>query len=184
MIRPIIDVHKNSYDVPVILASDPLYTAMIADPINIYVMVDNDDLGHVGLVIGDGEQALLYDPSGGYIGCGEKCLANEIARRGSGEFLPYPDFDWDTYLSYHRWSSDDIVVIQFIIPEEHAKRLRSIILNNDYSYYFHCATNVARVLRESGGIFENLEDGFRAPWSVKEELLDMKPPEAPFPNDK
>lgn len=184
MIRPIIDVHKNSYDVPVILASDPLYTAMIADPINIYIMVDNDDLGHVGLVIDDGEQALLYDPSGGYIGCGEKCLANEIARRGSGEFLPYPDFDWDTYLSYHRWSSDDIVVIQFIIPEEHAERLRSIILNNDYSYYFHCATNIARVLRESGGIFENLEDGFRAPWGVKEELLDMKPPEAPFPNAK
>ncbi|OBU09714.1 hypothetical protein [Morganella psychrotolerans] len=184
MVRPIIDVHQNSYDVPVIVVSNPLYTAMIADPVNIYVMVDNDYSGHVGLVIGDREQALLYDPSGGYIGCGEKCLTNEVAHRGSAEFMPYPDFDWDTYLSYHRWSSDDIVVIQFTIPGEHAERLRNIILNNDYSYYFHCATNVARVLRESGGIFENLEDGFRAPWGVKKELLGMKPPAVLFPNAK
>ncbi|MEY0734472.1 hypothetical protein AB7229_01145 [Providencia stuartii] len=184
MIRPIVDVHQNRYDIPVIVASNPLYTAIITDPVNIYVMVDNDWLGHVGLVIDDGDKAILYDPSGGYMGCGEKCLANQMAHRGSGEFMPYPDFDWDTYLSYHKWSSDDLVVIQFTIPSEHAERLKNIIFNNNYADHFHCATNVSRVLRESGGIFKNLEDGFRIPWGVKNELLDMKPPEVLFPHVK
>lgn len=184
MVRPIVDVHNNNHNVPVIIASNPIYTAMIVDPVNIYIMVDNDLTGHVGLVVGDGDSAFLYDPSGGYMGCGEKCLANEMAYRGSGEFLEYPDFDWDTYLSYHRWDSDDIVVIQFTIPREQAERLKDIVFNNDYMFYYHCATNVARVLKESGGIFKDLEGGFRTPWGVKSELLEMKPPEVLFPNAK
>ncbi len=63
------DVYNNRYHVPVISSPNPANEAMMRDSVNIYVMINNEFIGHVGLVIGNGEDALLYDPAGSYTGC-------------------------------------------------------------------------------------------------------------------
>ncbi len=84
---------------------------MMRDSVNIYVMINNEFIGHVGLVIGNGEDALLYDPAGSYTGCkNNQCEDGSYTLRGSGDFFQYPDFNWDDYLSYQLWDGDDIVI--------------------------------------------------------------------------
>ncbi|MTB79639.1 hypothetical protein GKR55_03640 [Providencia stuartii] len=67
------DVFQNNQGVPVIRDGDPELQAEIRNKPHeygrVFVMVNNEYLGHVGLVIGEGDEALLYDPSGTYSGC-------------------------------------------------------------------------------------------------------------------
>lgn len=93
------DVYNNRYHVPVISSPNPANEAMMRDSVNIYVMINNEFIGHVGLVIGNGEDALLYDPAGSYTGCkNNQCEDGSYTLRGSGDFFQYPDFNWDDYL--------------------------------------------------------------------------------------
>lgn len=77
------DVYNNRYHVPVISSPNPANEAMMRDSVNIYVMINNEFIGHVGLVIGNGEDALLYDPAGSYTGCkNNQCEDGSYTLRG------------------------------------------------------------------------------------------------------
>lgn len=55
------------------------------------------------------------------------------------------------------------------------KNMKDNILNySDFATDFTCATNVARVLRESGGIFSDIDDGFFTPWGLKGALFEIQ----------
>lgn len=70
---------NNTHNVPVITSNSPINEAFIKDPINIYIMIAIDWEGHVGLIIGDGEDAILYDPGGSYTGCyNRRCEGGEL----------------------------------------------------------------------------------------------------------
>nr|WP_282563770.1 hypothetical protein [Providencia stuartii] len=66
--------------------------SLIEDPVKIFVMINyNWGIGHTGLVVGEGEEALLYDPSGEYSKCGsDNCFGSIEAYRlprSPGEFF-------------------------------------------------------------------------------------------------
>lgn len=42
------DVYNNRYHVPVISSPNPANEAMMRDSVNIYVMINNEFIGHVG----------------------------------------------------------------------------------------------------------------------------------------
>ncbi|EOG1932761.1 hypothetical protein ACQFZT_002702 [Providencia stuartii] len=172
------DVFQNNQGVPVIRDGDPELQAAIRNKPHeygrVFVMVNNEYLGHVGLVIGEGDEALLYDPSGTYSGCDyNTCKSQKKGFRGSGDMFEYPYFEWDDYLSYHLEDGFDIVVFEFIVKRE---RLKAMYDNVDESLspgYFGCARNVSRVLYESGGDrFKNVLIG--TPWGLKERLLNLQ----------
>ncbi|ELX8378005.1 hypothetical protein AB7Y49_05615 [Providencia vermicola] len=168
------DVYNNRFNIPVIHSLDPIYETLMEDPVRIYVMANTVLIGHIGLVIGEGEDAWLYDPAGSYTGCKEnKCDGSIITKRGSGDFFEYPDFNWDDYLDYHRQDGESVVVIEFIIPKEQAKLLKEIILEHGGGGIADCASQVAAVLQASGGIFKNLGTGFRTPIGLKHELIEF-----------
>ncbi|HGN1863411.1 TPA: hypothetical protein ACKRZ5_001364 [Proteus mirabilis] len=135
------DVYNNRYHVPVISSPNPANEAMMRDSVNIYVMINNEFIGHVGLVIGNGEDALLYDPAGSYTGCkNNQCEDGSYTLRGSGDFFQYPDFNWDDYLSYQLWDGDDIVIIEFVIPREQAEHITKLIYELGGANALFCAS--------------------------------------------
>ncbi len=164
------DVYNNRYHVPVISSPNPANEAMMRDSVNIYVMINNEFIGHVGLVIGNGEDALLYDPAGSYTGCkNNQCEDGSYTLRGSGDFFQYPDFNWDDYLSYQLWDGDDIVIIEFVIPREQAEHITKLIYELGGANALFCATRITHVLKLSGGVFSNLDTPIyiRSPWELK-----------------
>ncbi|HGN1328149.1 TPA: hypothetical protein ACKRF0_001116 [Proteus mirabilis] len=174
------DVYNNRYHVPVISSPNPANETMMRDSVNIYVMINNEFIGHVGLVIGNGEDALLYDPAGSYTGCkNNQCEDGSYTLRGSGDFFQYPDFNWDDYLSYQLWDGDDIVIIEFVIPREQAEHITKLIYELGGANALFCATRINHVLKLSGGVFSNLDTPIyiRSPWELKKQLLDIYFPE-------
>lgn len=168
------DVYNNRFNIPVYHSLEPIYETLMEDPVKIYVMANTVFIGHIGLIIGEGEDAFLYDPAGSYTGCKDNQSPKGITTtRGSGDFFEYPDFNWDDYLSYHRGDGESVVVIEFIIPREHAERLKDIILDHGGGGIADCASQVASVLQQSGGIFKNLGVGFRTPIGLKYELIEF-----------
>lgn len=174
------DVFNNRRYVPVIRYNDPtLQAAMLnnqGDYARIFVMINNVFIGHSGLVLDEGEYSFLYDPAGSYTGCkNNKCEGSVKSFRGSGDYFEYPDFNWDDYLQYQLDDGEDIIVFEFIVPDDQMKNMKDNILNySDFATDFTCATNVARVLRESGGIFSDIDDGFFTPWGLKGALFEIQ----------
>lgn len=177
--KPSSTVHNafnNTHNVPVITSNSPINEAFIKDPINIYVMIARDGLGHAGLVIDDGENALLYDPGGGYTGCYLRgCEDGAPTHRGSSDQFPYPMWEWDDYLAYHLYDGPKVSVIQFTVPRKQANRLRDIIDDMGGGSPLYCAERVSVALKSSGGIFERLPEanGIKTPWTLKSELMDL-----------
>lgn len=170
------NVFENKSNIPVITNPNPINDILIKDPVKIYVMVNNVFIGHVGMVIGEGEKAILYDPAGSYTGCNDnKCSSGTHTIRGSGDFLEYPDFNWDDYLSYHRVDGDDIIVIEFIIPREQAEHITQLVYELGGAEPLFCATRIHDILKLSGGIFSSLDDPIymRSPWELKKQLLNI-----------
>lgn len=105
---------------------------LISDPVKIFVVSNyNWGIGHTGLVVGEGQDAILYDPAGGYSGCpSKKCYDNinePRTLRSSGEFFDYPEFDRDDYLSFQLWDGPDVQLIEFTVPREQAEKIKSLI---------------------------------------------------------
>lgn len=174
------DVFLNRGRVPIIRDNDPKLQAAIAnnqgDYARIFVMINNHLYGHAGLIIDEGEHAFLYDPSGTYDGRDERGSIQSF--RGSGDFFEYPEFDWDSYLDLHLNDGLDVVVFEFIVPRSQMERMKDIVLyESESAGFFGCAKNVARVLLESGGIFEDKgiqKNTFYTPWGLKEILLNIQ----------
>jgi len=174
------DVFINRARVPIIRDGDPALQAAIINKPNdygrIFVMINNQSYGHAGLVIDEGEDALLYDPSGTYDGRDDRGAIQSF--RGSGDFFEYPEFDWDSYLSLHLNDGIDIVVFEFILPRSQVNRMKDIVLyESEIAGFFACAKNVARVLLTSGGIFKDQgikENTFYTPWGLKAILLNIQ----------
>ncbi|HAT1528121.1 TPA: hypothetical protein I8W52_003335, partial [Morganella morganii] len=100
--------------------------------------------------------------------------------RSSGEFFHYPEFDWDDYLSFQLWDGPDVMVIEFVIPGEQAARITEMIYNHGMAGSFSCAKTVFKILKESGGIFNVLEETpvlKENPWQLREKLLGIHYPE-------
>lgn len=174
------DLFTTRRQVPIIRDNNPKLQTAIAngqgDYARIFVMINNVFIGHAGLIIGEGEDALLYDPAGNYEGCEEvSCRGSIQSFRGSGDFFEYPQFDWDSYLKYHLEDGDDIVIFEFIVPRSQMERMKDIVFfESETADNFYCASNVARVLPESGGVFNNIPDEFFAPWGLKKHLLNIQ----------
>lgn len=167
---------SNKLNVPIITNARPIQDTLINDPENVYIMIARDGLGHAGLVIGDGNDALLYDPGGGYNGCYQRnCEDGAPTHRGSNDQFPYPMWEWNDYLAYHLADGPKVSVIQFTIPKEQANRLRSIIDDMGGGSPLYCAERVSFALKASGGIFEKLPEpsGIKTPWTFKSELMDI-----------
>ncbi|MCW2256910.1 hypothetical protein M2263_003001 [Providencia alcalifaciens] len=58
------DVYNNRFNIPVYHSLEPIYETLMEDPVKIYVMANTVFIGHIGLIIGKGEDAFLYDPAG------------------------------------------------------------------------------------------------------------------------
>lgn len=170
------NVFSNNLNIPVITNPNPINDSLIEDPVKIYVMINNEWIGHVGLVIGEGEGSLLYDPAGSYTGCYKRqCEDGVTIHRGSGEFFEYPNYDWNDYLAYQRDDGEDIAIIEFVIPEKQAEHLRNLVFEYGGAGIMECAKRIYTVLHESGGIFSELKEPFwlRSPWELKKQLLDI-----------
>ncbi|MBC4010518.1 hypothetical protein H8R13_01990 [Morganella morganii] len=179
------DVHRNRFNVLVISSPDPSVVMSVPDPVKIFVMINyNWGMGHAGLVVGEGEAAVLHDPSGSYSECASRaCYKDRNAKRNprsSGEFFHYPEFDWDDYLSFQLWDGPDVMVIEFVIPGEQAARITEMIYNHGLAKSFSCAKTVFKILKESGGIFNVLEETpilRENPWQLREKLLGIYYPD-------
>lgn len=175
------DVHRNRFNVRVISSPDQLAVMSVPDPVKIFVMINyNWGMGHVGLVVGEGEKAILHDPSGGYSECpSRECYKDRNAMRyprSSGEFFHYPEFDWDDYLSFQLWDGPDVMVIEFVVPGVQAGRITEMIYNHGLAKSFSCAKTVFKILKESGGIFNVLEETpilRENPWQLRNKLIDI-----------
>ncbi|MEQ4626591.1 hypothetical protein [Providencia manganoxydans] len=174
------DLFTTRRAVPIIRDNDPRLQTAIAngqgDYVRIFIMINNVFIGHAGLILGEGEDAFLYDPAGSYDGCEEKeCRGLVQSFRGSGDFFEYPQFDWDSYLKYQFNDGEDVVVLEFIVPRSQMEQMKdNILYYSDTATDFTCARNVARVLRESGGVFAGLDEGFFTPWGLKADLLNIQ----------
>ncbi|MGJ3353834.1 hypothetical protein [Providencia sp. Je.9.19] len=174
------DAFNNRWNLPVIRDNDSKLQAAIAngqgDYVRIFVMINNEGFGHSGLILDEGENAFLYDPAGTYAGCEEKkCRGSIQSFRGSGSFFEYPYFDWDSYLKYQFEDGEDVVVFEFVVPRSQMEQMKdNILYYSDTATDFTCAKNVARVLRESGGVFAGLDEGFFTPWGLKADLLNIQ----------
>lgn len=179
------DVYSNRFNIRIVSSPDQSVIMSVPDPVKIFVMVNyNWGIGHIGLVIGEGEKAILHDPSGGYSECpSRECYKDRNAMRyprSSGEFFHYPEFDWDDYLSFQLWDGPDVMVIEFVIPGEQAARITEMIYNHGMADTWMCAQTVLIILRESGGIFSNIKNDIifqEDPWGFREKLLDIHFPE-------
>ncbi|MEY1635464.1 hypothetical protein [Morganella morganii] len=179
------DVHRNRFNVLVISSPDPSAVMSVPDPVKIFVVVNyNWGMGHAGLVVGEGEAAVLHDPSGSYSECASRaCYKDRNAKRNlrsSGEFFHYPEFDWDDYLSFQLWDGPDVMVIEFVVPGEQAARITEMIYNHGLAKSFSCAKTVFKILKESGGIFNVLEETpilRENPWQLREKLLGIYYPD-------
>jgi len=143
---------------------------------NLYVMINNNDIGHAGFMIGEGEGSMLFDPSGSYSGCFERmCLNGDPYYRGSSDTLDYPFFDWDDYLAYHRLDGPKLNVYLFVIPREQAEIIRNSVRRSLYQGFARCGRSVSDVLRESGGVFSELSEPlmYRTPWALESELKNI-----------
>ncbi|HHR6501293.1 TPA: PAAR domain-containing protein [Providencia alcalifaciens] len=166
----------NNLSVPVITTSRPFDNSLIKDPVNIYVMIATDGEGHVGLVVGDGKEALLYDPGGSYTGCFKRnCEDGAPTHRGSNDQFPYPMWEWEDYLAYHLEDGENVSVIEFTIPKAQAELLVQIIDEKGGGAPLFCAANVSDALKRSGGIFTQLPTVafIRLPSTFKNELMDI-----------
>ncbi|WP_272660704.1 hypothetical protein [Providencia sp. PROV150] len=178
------DVYFNRFNVPIVSSPQPYIASLIEDPVKIFVIVNyNWGIGHTGLVVGEGEDALLYDPSGGYSECPSKECYNNIEEyrtpRGSGEFFHYPEFNWDDYLSFQLWDGQDVQIIEFTVPREQAEKITELIYNYGTAGWAMYADTVFYVLKESGGIFNALEENklFREdPWTFRDKLIELHYP--------
>ncbi|GAA0352077.1 hypothetical protein L9H26_16535 [Morganella psychrotolerans] len=179
------DVYHNRFNVPVISSPDLFAGSLVKDPVKVFVVINyNLGMGHTGLVVGEGEDALLHDPSGSYSECPSKqCYNNEYeyrTLRSSGEFFHYPEFDWDDYLSFQLWDGPDVQVIEFILPKVQADKITELIYNYGMADSFKCSDTVFKILKESGGIFNSLEGNLvlrENPWNLRHKLLDLYFPE-------
>lgn len=140
------------------------------------IMINNNAIGHAGFMIGEGNNAILYDPAGSYTGCYERvCEDDAPTHRGSGDYFPYPYFDWEDYLAYHRVDGPKVSVYEFIVPQEQAQRIRELSDERGGASPLYCATAVTDVLKRSGGEFSKLSDPMliRTPWGLEEELKNI-----------
>jgi uncharacterized Zn-binding protein involved in type VI secretion len=170
------NVFNNTHNVPVITSNSPINKAFIKDPINIYVMIAIDWEGHIGLIIGDGEDAILYDPGGSYTGCyNRRCEDGAPTHRGSNDQFPYPMWEWNDYLFYHLASGPNVSIVQFTIPKKQADHLIQIIDEMGGVFPGFCAAKISEALRASGGIFSKLPTVayMRWPSTFKSELMDL-----------
>lgn len=174
------DVFNNRQQLPITRDNNPKLQTEISnkqdDYARIFVMINNVFIGHAGLVLDEGEESFLYDPAGSYTGCkNNKCDGSIRSYRGSGDFFEYPNFDWDGYLQYQLDDGEDVVVFEFIVPRIQLRKMKdNILYDSEIASNFTCAKNVARILRESGGVFADIEDGFFSPWGLKDALLDIQ----------
>lgn len=166
----------NNLSVPVITTTKPFEESLIKNPINIYIMIATDKEGHVGLIIGDNERSMLYDPGGSYTGCfNRRCEDGAPTHRGSNDVFPYPMWEWEDYLAYHLEDGINMSVMHFIIPKTQADKLIQLIDEKGGGAPLFCATNVSDVLKRSGGIFTRLPSVayIRRPSTFKDELMDI-----------
>lgn len=178
------DVYFNRFNVPIVSSPNPYADSLIKDPVKVFVVSNyNWWMGHTGLVVGEGEDAILYDPAGGYSGCPTKKCYDNINEprvgRSSGEFFSYPEFDWDDYLSFQLWDGKDVQVIEFTVPREQAEKLKEIVFNHGLADWLTCSRTVLRVLKESGGVFSSLEESAilrEDPWNFREKLIKLHYP--------
>ncbi len=139
-------------------------------------MIATDMEGHVGLIIGDGSDSLLYDPRGSYTGCFNRmCEDGAPTHRGSNDQFPYPMWEWNDYLAYHLSDGPNVSVIEFIIPKTQAEHLIQIIDEKGGGAPLFCAANVSDALKSIGGIFNELLTVayIRLPSTFKSELMDI-----------
>ncbi|WP_220457049.1 hypothetical protein [Morganella morganii] len=180
------DVYFNRFNIPIITSPDVHSESLISDPVKIFVVSNyNWGIGHTGLVVGEGQDAILYDPAGGYSGCpSKKCYDNinePRTLRSSGEFFDYPEFDWDDYLSFQLWDGPDVQIIEFTVPREQAEKIKSLIFSHGMADWLTCSRTVLRILKSSGGVFSSLEESiiFREdPWNFREKLIDLHYPKS------
>lgn len=178
------DVYFNRFDVPIVSSPNPYNDSLIDNPVKIFIVVNyNWGIGHTGIVVGEGEDALLYDPSGGYSECPSRKCYNNIEElripRGSGEYFKYPEFDWDDYLSFQLWDGPDVQVIEFVVPRAQAEKITELIYEHGGAGWAMCADTVFEILKESGGIFNSLDKKlyFREDlWNLREKLIDLHYP--------
>ncbi|MEX6157737.1 hypothetical protein AB7179_01190 [Providencia manganoxydans] len=175
------DVHYNRFNIPVVISPNVYADSLIEDPVKIFVMINyNWGIGHTGLVVGESEEALLYDPSGGYGECGsDDCFSSiELYRipRSAGEFFNYPEFTWDDYLSFQKWDGEDIQIIEFTVPRAQAEKITELIYNHGMAGWAMCSDTVFTILKQSGGIFSSLEANLlmrEDPWTLRHKLLEL-----------
>jgi len=139
------------------------------------VVINNNNVGHAGFVIGEGENALLYDPGGSYSGCFQKSCSKPNGDHydvGSGQALFGSDVDIDDYVAYQRSDGEKVNIYLFVIDADHADRIKNLVSQYGGRMPFACATTVSSLLIESGGIFSNMGVS-RTPWGLESELKDI-----------
>lgn len=137
------------------------------------VMINNNNMGHAGFMIGEGKDAMLYDPAGSYTGCYLRACENgDPSYRGSDDAFKYAHFDWNDYLAYQRADGPKVNVYQFIVSEEQSQIIRIKLQRRGGANPPYCATAIAEVLKSSGGEFSNLSEPMliRTPWGLEDEL--------------
>ena len=151
---------------------------------DIRVMINNNGIGHASVVVGTGNDAILYDPYGSYSGCFKRPCRKpngEPIERGSGDVF-YGDgneFEFNDYLAYHLSDGPKVKVYLFYVPKSQANNIRKNIDEFGGAGFIQCATAVTYVLKKSGGEFSSLDSPWllRSPWELEEQLLNILYPE-------
>lgn len=171
----------------IIISDIPLYKnpelgERQAGGVVVRVMINRGGETHAGMMIGEGKNALLFDPGGSYTRCSlSKCSLDEYdkerEKRGSGDCLTANNFNWGQYLAYHRGDGPYVEVYEFVVSTEQAELMRKDITDNGGADSGWCAARITEVLKRSGGVFSDLDDnplffGIRRPATLGKQLYE------------
>jgi RHS repeat-associated protein len=123
----------------------------LIDPLGLetVAIINNNGIGHAGLVVGSGNDGVLYDPGGSY--------RDDI--KGSGQALYGDEVNQNDYINYQREDGSDVEVIKFPTTPEQEEEIKKNIENQGGCSPLLCAICSGNVLRGVGP-FKNLGPTF------------------------
>ncbi|WP_211233783.1 RHS repeat domain-containing protein, partial [Comamonas composti] len=112
------------------------------DPIGLETVfvINTNGLGHVGVLVGSGDHAVLYDPGGSF--------RNEI--KGSGDALYGIDASLNDYISYQLNDGPSVETIRFLTTQEEEEEILNNIMNQGGCSPLQCAMCTASAVRGVG----------------------------------
>jgi RHS repeat-associated protein len=124
---------------------------LVIDPTGLQttVVINNNGIGHAGVVVGSGRSATLYDPGGSY----------RNAEKGSGDALYGRDVNLQDYINYQKRDGPDVQTYSVATTPEQEAEIRNRIENEGFNVPGSCAVDTSGALKGIGP-FKNLGTSF------------------------